>query len=182
MLSTFRRISSTGNSTSSATNLLSPTLKHRRCSSRSTRHRPNSKHGCLPHPADPSTEYRLQECKEEKLNYGEVEAVLHVFDGSSYLAPGAMNNALFSNVFPANARLLGGSLDGFPKNNTLTDLFGSLLDWDLGVFDLRSRKPWDLLDLGSGKALRGARADLTGLFTKKLPYVPKFLKKGSLLS
>lgn len=122
---------------------------------------------------------RLQECKEEKLNYGEVEAVLHTFDGVSLLNPSVMNNALFSNKFPSNARLRSGSFDGFPKNNTVTDLFGSLLDWDLGVFDLRNKRPWDRLDLGVAKHLRGARDDLTGIFTSKLPSVPEFLRKAT---
>ena len=51
------------------------------------------------------------------------------------------------------------------------------MHWDLGAFDLREKTPWDRLALGKLKTLRGAREDLTGLFTQKLTRIPDFLKK-----
>ena len=106
-----------------------------------------------------------------------MHAVLHTFDGSSLLNPSIINNVLFSNTFPRRTNILRGSLDGLSANDTIGDIFGSLMNWDLGAFDLREKKPWDKLAVGEQSALRGAGEDLTGLFTQKLPKIPDILKK-----
>jgi hypothetical protein len=125
-------------------------------------------------------EFKTRECKEEKLNYGEVEAVLHTFDGSALLNPSAMSNLLLSNTFPRNTQVLRGSIEGLGRNDTATNILGSLLDWNPKLLDLGNKKKWDLMSVGSNKNLLGAKNDLSGSFTSKVFQRPDWLKKGLL--
>eukprot|EP00210_Caulerpa_lentillifera_P001328 g1278.t1 len=125
-------------------------------------------------------EFKTRECKEERVNFGEVEAVLHVFDGSSLINPSTMSNLLLSNNFPRNAQILRGNISGLRSNDTASNILGSLLNWDTSALDLGSKKKWSLLDIGTEKNLLGAKSDPLGYFTEKLKTPEEWLKKGIL--